>query len=392
MSVQNGEAVSAEVTNAGFLSRKTASTTVAQVGLQKPTGSGAFITDLQKVLNTFISLIGMLDETTNALEYGSNYFVTDGTSLKEAIGDLDAACEAAMNSAANLLATNNTWTGSQTFQGAISYSAYEDSVATGADQILNVPSTTVLALTDSALTSVAGILEPPGPRFLIVQNASSSGVFLLKHLSPAAPAGQKIMTGSNSDVRVGPGAATMLYYDVVNSVWVLMGGAGGGGGSGGAGSINWNAPAGDGAVLLEEDGLKVYNFTPDPFGKIVAMVQVPSSFGQGNQPKLRILSYSGDTNYHAFKVTTTLLKPTLSEAGDVTWQHVANIDSGGVAVPGIIRAVDVELSDIDGKIDSEDILADDYLKIEIERATPVLTPVSTTDVKVLFGSMGVTFE
>lgn len=90
MSVIDGQSVNQTVTNAAFLSRLTDSDTVAMIGLLRA-ASGANVTDVQKLLNYLIGVTGMTSESNNSLDYASNNYITDGQSLKVAMGLLDAA-------------------------------------------------------------------------------------------------------------------------------------------------------------------------------------------------------------------------------------------------------------------------------------------------------------
>jgi hypothetical protein len=93
MSVSNGQPVSAEVTNAAFMSRTTNTDTVGSVGLLKPSGSGALILDTQKTINNVIAATGMADQDSTGLSFANNNYVTDGSSAAEAISALDNALD-----------------------------------------------------------------------------------------------------------------------------------------------------------------------------------------------------------------------------------------------------------------------------------------------------------
>ena len=90
MSVTNGQAVSAPVTNAAFVSRTQDSDTVGQLGLKKVTGSGAAIDNVQLAVNNLMDNIGQSGESDAGLEYTSNYFVDDDDALNVAVSKLDA--------------------------------------------------------------------------------------------------------------------------------------------------------------------------------------------------------------------------------------------------------------------------------------------------------------
>ncbi len=314
MSVNNGQAVNAEVSNAAWLSRKVNTSMVGALLLGKLIGSGAQVSDVQKLLNLLITNIGMQNENDDNLIYPSNNFVADGDPLTEAIGNLDAALLNVIDSIDDIFANPHTWASAQTFAGPVNFDSGEDNTTDGEHAVVPLIDKTVIRVTNVGLISVGGIgaPDPVNSRFLMLTN-DLAGTLKIEHLcsDPGVTAGEQIKTPSNSDMLVPPGVTIIMFYNKDAGKWTVIGG-GGGGGAGGAASLNWNAPEGVGALLLEENGIKVYSFSTDyESQKITALIQVPSSFGTGNQPVLKILSYANDTDYHAFKVTTTLLKPTL---------------------------------------------------------------------------------
>lgn len=197
------------------------------------------------------------------------------------------------------------------------------------------------------------------------------------------------------DTPESPGAGKVkIFFDGVANKLTILNAAGTKlpVGSSGAGSIAWNAPEGYGAELREEFGVKVYSFQKDETNTIVSLVQVPSGYSPGSQPKLRLVSYSNDVNFHAYQVTSTLIKPTMA-LDDTTHRHWA--ESGDTSFGGtpakVVKSIDVPLSDAAGLIDDEALQAGDFLMIEIMRVPPGASVDSTADSKIVFGSMGVSF-
>ena len=90
MSLSDNQRVNAAVTNAAFLSKKTDSTTVALLGLNKPS-EGAQVLSAQKAINKAFEGIGTTGETDATINnYANQNYITNGDNRKVAIGKLDA--------------------------------------------------------------------------------------------------------------------------------------------------------------------------------------------------------------------------------------------------------------------------------------------------------------
>lgn len=100
MSVTDGQAVNAAVTNAAFMSRTVNTSTVGTVTLNNTTNvnSGAQVTNAQRAVNETFDAVGMTGEgDTTRKDYSSNNYVANGDSHKVAIGKLDTALSTAVN-------------------------------------------------------------------------------------------------------------------------------------------------------------------------------------------------------------------------------------------------------------------------------------------------------
>lgn len=92
MSVSDGQAVNAAISNAAWMSRTTNTSTIGVVDLNNVTDvdSGAQITNAQQALNETFDAVGMtgIDDATRK-DYSSNNVVANNDSHKTAIGKLD---------------------------------------------------------------------------------------------------------------------------------------------------------------------------------------------------------------------------------------------------------------------------------------------------------------
>jgi len=121
------------------------------------------------------------------------------------------------------LASANTWTAANTFQGLLSADT-EANASTGADQTLAAPTKLQVRLT-GAITSVAGVVAPANAQLLILTNLSG-GALTIKN-DAVATAANRILTGSGSDISMSNGASLWLIYGTASSRWRVVGGSGG---------------------------------------------------------------------------------------------------------------------------------------------------------------------
>lgn len=390
MSVTNGQAVDAPVTNAAFLSRKTDSDTIAKIDLKKPTGSGAFITDVQKVMNNFIQVMGMLTQDNTSLVYDA-VNVADGVSLKVAVKSLDDAIVALGGSLNDILASNNIWTGDNTFQGAMNLDADVDSSSTGDDVVLPLFNKSVLRLTNSGLNSIAGITapDPATAKLLILQNGTAAPI-TVQNYGPAVNPADQIVSPSLSDISLQPGASMLLYYNVASQFWGVLGGSGGSSGGGGGTPILWGASEFDGAVLSQFSGVPAYVFPQGSDGSIIGTVKVPSGFGTGLRPTIRLYSECNSFDNYRLKVTSWLVKPTIQRLDDITYEYSEETNDIGSAGDVVLNP-ELNIADADGEIGGGVIQGDDVIRFKIERVVPGGTE-ATQDVFLFHGLISINWS
>lgn len=108
-----------------------------------------------------------------------------------------------------------------------------NSVLTGANQTLNTATTGIVRLTNTGLTSLAGITAGASGQSLIVEN-KTTGQVVVGNENTSALAADRILTGTAGNVTMSADATLMFTYDSVSARWHLTGGTGSGA-SGGAG-------------------------------------------------------------------------------------------------------------------------------------------------------------
>lgn len=203
MSVNNGQPVSAEITNAAFMSRTQNTDTVGRVDLLKPSGSGPAITDLQGVLNTALSTLA---------------------SHVAAVGAHGVATVAGLTETQSF--SNKTFSNKTNFSAEI-VGAVDDILTAGSAVTIASPVKLVNNLT-GALTSLSGITSVTGAQPLILVNKTGGDV-TVKNEDATATAANRIITGTSLDLTLKNGASLWAIYDTTSSRWRIVGGSGSGG-------------------------------------------------------------------------------------------------------------------------------------------------------------------
>ena len=98
-------------------------------------------------------------------------------------------------------------------------------VDTSSGTINNLDTLSKSAVKLTNATTLTGLSSGEDGKFVIIHNANSSNL-IVKNLSSSSSLGNKINTGSNSDLTVMPDVSILLQYDGDSTVWRVVGGSG----------------------------------------------------------------------------------------------------------------------------------------------------------------------
>lgn len=97
-----------------------------------------------------------------------------------------------------------------------------DSASTGTDVDLPAQTTSYTVLTDGALINIIGITSGNAGQYLILKNATG-GPLVFNNESITAPANDRIITGTGSDITIADSDSVSFIYDSNASRWSLIG-------------------------------------------------------------------------------------------------------------------------------------------------------------------------
>jgi hypothetical protein len=98
-------------------------------------------------------------------------------------------------------------------------------VDTSSGTINNLDTLSKSAVKLTQATTLTGLSSGEDGKFVIIHNANSSNL-IVKNLSSSSTLGNRINTGSNSDLTVMPDVSILLQYDGDSTVWRVVGGSG----------------------------------------------------------------------------------------------------------------------------------------------------------------------
>ena len=273
MSVANGQTANQTTFNGAFVSKTVNSTTIGQVTLNNAdASSGGTVTNMQRELNSLASFVGKGTNLSATLKpvWTSSIVGASGDGLFERSGALTVKFLGSgghthsgsngqgdqislTTSVAGVLPVARGGLGAVTFptgealfaaSGSIDSSpefSWDDvakrlrldgflgftqySITLSSNPV--TPTKNVIAIT-SASTSLAGIVAGALSDVLFVFNATGSTIDVLNQ-DAVQSAADRIVTGTNADFDLLPGAAIMLIRDTGSNRWRLIGGGGGGG-------------------------------------------------------------------------------------------------------------------------------------------------------------------
>jgi hypothetical protein len=404
--VQDGQPVSAGVTNPAFIIKNADDTTPSKLGLgSTASDQGPAITWTQQQLNSILSAIGYgRNLAYNALPTWAQNFVgavNDTYAMRIAAlvalfsGSTGHTHSGTDGQGPKIAATSLANLASGNVLGNISGST----AAPSAVPVAIGPSATTIAIRDANGNSrFNNIVET------LVSIASAAGTTVLTAASVAyqqltgtttqtfqMPVGTTLppdwsitlINRSTGNMTINNAGSTLLQTlktgtsallictdnTSSNAVWditVFGGGSGGGGGS----SLRWVEDASAPSPIQEFDNL-VYLFEIGGNQFLWALVKVPSTYTAGSPVKLLLPIYNPDsTGTMLIQSVAALIRSGVDPMNTTTNQHTSSnsaitLSSGTVNIDQVLS---LDLTDSAGKINSVAVSPNDLIRVVIERS------------------------
>lgn len=149
----------------------------------------------------------------------------------------------------------------------------------------------------------------------------------------------------------------------------------GGGAGGGGGSLNWDEPAGESPIAINENGQYVHEFEAGAGEKLVSFIKIPASHLSTIQIKMKVSYYCADTS------GTTLLSATsylIRNDTDAISSQANSHSSINTAVTQTspadkLTTIEIDLTDSNGDINGEPAEAGDMIAVELSRGSDTAT-------------------
>lgn len=423
--VQDGQDVSAAVTNPAFLIKNADDTTPSRLGLgSTASDQGPSITWTQQQINSVLSLVGLTRNLAyNAVPTWVNNYVgaindtifarvaalvalfsgSTGHTHSGTDGQGPKVAASSLASIANNTVLGNT-SGSSASPTALSLSAsagastvmYRDANKNTAVNNLNegfattatAAGTTTLTVASAYTQQFTGTLAqncklpdattlPQGFAFMIC-NRSTGQVSLQNN---GATLLQLMTTNSQAVV-------TLADNSTANGVWDIAYSSANASGGGGGGSLLWSEISNPPTPVFE-NGMMVYAFQVGQ--TLNCVVRVPSGYIAGNPVKLRLPFYDPDSSGTVLLQTVATLIRTGVDAVTSTTNQRTSTNSAvtlGAGTVNIPQAVTLDLTDSTGKVNGVAISGGDSLLVALTRATGT----AVSDVKAMAYDSEVTFS
>lgn len=127
-----------------------------------------------------------------------------------------------------------------------------NSSITGSNATLGTPTTALTRLVNASLVSITNITAPTRGVFFALFNDTGNNVTIINDAGGTAAA--RILTGTSANIVLTAGASLLLFYDLTEARWLVVGGAG----SGGYSSASVLNLADGGSITTIQSGLNKY--------------------------------------------------------------------------------------------------------------------------------------
>jgi hypothetical protein len=171
------------------------------------------------------------------------------------------------------------------------YTTQTDAATTGANQDITPGVDQLIRFTQGSLTSIRSI-SPATQSVISFINGQASQNITIVNESAGATAANRIVTGTNTDFTLKPGAAVGFVYDSAGSRWRLSSGGGGGGLQPVVKTASFTAEAGNNYLTDTTSGAIAVTLPAGADGSTLRFVDATEKWGTNN---LTLTPASGQT-------------------------------------------------------------------------------------------------
>ena len=171
------------------------------------------------------------------------------------------------------------------------YTTQTDAATTGANQDITPGVDQLIRFTNGSLTSIRSI-SPATQSVISFINGQASQNITIVNESAGATAANRIVTGTNTDFTLKPGAAVGFVYDSAGSRWRLSSGGGGGGLQPVVKTTSFAAEAGNNYLTDTTSGAIAVTLPAGADGSTLRFVDATEKWGTNN---LTLTPASGQT-------------------------------------------------------------------------------------------------
>lgn len=134
--------------------------------------------------------------------------------------------------------------------------------------------------------------------------------------------------------------------------------------------ILWDGPDGTAPIQAEENGVRVWKFEAGKSQELVGFLKVPKNYEIGRQISLGAMQYSpASSGNHLLSATSYLVRKNTDAVGSTANSHSSTNTALTNTVANQYRENKIDITDANGKVNSQVVKPGDILRIALERGT-----------------------
>ncbi len=153
--------------------------------------------------------------------------------------------------------------------------------------------------------------------------------------------------------------------------------------------ILWDGPDGTAPIQAEENGVRVWKFEAGKSQELIGFLKVPKNYEIGRQITLQAMQYSpASSGNHLLSATSYLIRKNTDAVGSTANSHSSTNTALANTVANQYRENEIDITDTDGKVNSQVVKPGDILRVALERGTDT----DTEDVRFVPGASEFNFS